>query len=81
MKLIATAHFWLAERLYNELAWAYDPASWLISLGKWAAWRKEVLPFIAGRQVLEIGFGTGELIIELARRGFAVYGLERSQTM
>jgi hypothetical protein len=56
MKWIAKAYFWLAERLYNELAWAYDPASWLISLGKWAARRWEVLPFIYGRQVLEIGF-------------------------
>lgn len=81
MRWIAKAYYWLAERLYHELAWAYDPASWLVSLGKWPTWRREVLPFIAGRRVLEIGFGTGELLCELARRGFAVYGLDRSVAM
>ncbi len=72
---------WLTERLYNELAWAYDPISWTISGGKWSTCREDVLPHITGKRVLELGFGTGDLLIALHRCGFAVYGLERSQTM
>jgi ubiquinone/menaquinone biosynthesis C-methylase UbiE len=72
---------WLTERLYNELAWAYDPISWVVSGGKWASWRKEVLTHIAGERVLELGFGTGELLLAMHRCGFTVYGLELSQAM
>jgi ubiquinone/menaquinone biosynthesis C-methylase UbiE len=72
---------WLAERLYHEFAWAYDPVSWLVSAGRWADWRMQVLPYIRGRRVLEIGFGTGELLIELHRHGYTVFGLELSPAM
>lgn len=54
-------YYWLAERLYNELAWAYDPVSWLVSLGQWDVWRKGALDYLTGKRILEIGFGTGEL--------------------
>ena len=55
--------------LYYELAPAYDAVSWLVSLGQWSRWRKLALKHIRGARVLEVGFGTGELLIELARRG------------
>ena len=72
---------WLTERLYNEFAWAYDLVSWLVSLGKWDALRKSVLHYQVGRRVLEIGFGTGELLLELRRRKISAIGLERSPAM
>jgi ubiquinone/menaquinone biosynthesis C-methylase UbiE len=78
---IARIYFWLAERLYNELAWAYDPVSALVSLGNWDRWRKLAIIEPLGSRVLEIGFGTGELQIELARRSVAVFGLDRSWAM
>jgi len=78
---IAKTYAWLTERLYSDLAWVYDPLSWLVSGEKWTTWRVEALDHLAGKQVLEIGFGTGELPIPLHRRGLAVYGLERSQAM
>lgn len=74
-------YVWLTQRLYNELAWMYDPISWVVSGGKWAGWRNEVITHITGERVLELGFGTGELLIALHRCGFTVYGLERSQAM
>lgn len=81
MKLLLRGYFWLAERLYHELAWAYDLASWLVSLGHWAGWRKLALNYALGPRVLEIGFGTGVLLQELAQRGLGVFGLDPSPEM
>ena len=40
-------------------------------------WFARVLPGLGGGQVLEIGAGTGELGLHLARRGIAIDGLDR----
>jgi ubiquinone/menaquinone biosynthesis C-methylase UbiE len=77
----ARSYFWLAERLYNELAWIYDPVSWMVSLGQWSTVRKLALDYLTGPRVLEIGFGTGELLLEMARREIQGYGLEYSAAM
>ena len=81
LNLFSQIYVWLTERLYHELAGAYDPISWIVSGGKWSGWRNEILTHITGKQVLELGFGTGELLIALHRCGFTVYGLEPSQAM
>lgn len=71
----------LYDLLYTRLAWAYDPVSWIVSLGRWDAWRRAVLPFVQGQRVLEIGFGTGELLPALADGGRTAIGLEPSPAM
>jgi ubiquinone/menaquinone biosynthesis C-methylase UbiE len=55
--------------------------SWVVSLGKWDALRKSVLDYQTGRRVLEIGFGTGELLLELRRQGSQAFGLDSSIAM
>lgn len=77
----ARLYGWLAERLYHELAWAYDLVSWLVSAGQWAAWRRAALAYLPPGRVLEVGFGTGALLIELAGSGRAVVGLDLSPEM
>jgi ubiquinone/menaquinone biosynthesis C-methylase UbiE len=77
----ARLYLWAAERLYHELAWAYDLASWLVSLGRWSDWRRIALAHITGPRVLEVGFGTGELLLEMAGRDLEVVGLEYSDQM
>ncbi len=80
---------WACQRLYHELAWGYDWVSLVVSAGRWSVWRQCVLRHLeadAGAQrpdlrILELGFGTGELLLALARRGFAVTGLEPSAAM
>jgi ubiquinone/menaquinone biosynthesis C-methylase UbiE len=72
---------WAANRLYNEFAWVYDAVSWLVSLGHWAGWRKAALAHVCGERVLEVGFGTGDLLVEMAARGWDVCGLDLSPAM
>jgi SAM-dependent methyltransferase len=77
---------WACERLYHELAWSYDWVSWLVSLGRWAGWRRQALAFLPAQAdpplpVLELGFGTGELLLALAEARIPAVGLEPSPAM
>lgn len=78
---IGRLYRWACHRLYNEFAWTYDWVSWLVSLGHWWGWRKAALDYLVGSRVLEVGFGTGDLLIEMARQGWDVYGLDLSPAM
>jgi ubiquinone/menaquinone biosynthesis C-methylase UbiE len=78
---IAQGYFWLTDRLYNELAWAYDPVSWVVSLGHWDSWRKQVLNHLVGTRMLEIGFGTGEMLLAMRHMNMDAIGLECSPAM
>jgi len=65
--------------LYNELAWLYDPVSWLASFGYWRAWQRTALTFLpAGCRVLEVGCGPGHMLVALARAGCRPAGLDQS---
>jgi SAM-dependent methyltransferase len=85
---IIRLYAWLCQRLYYELAWTYDWVGRVVSAGRMAYWRRRALAYLpavspGGRQprVLEIGFGTGELLIDLACQGHNPYGVELSPTM
>jgi ubiquinone/menaquinone biosynthesis C-methylase UbiE len=78
---IGRLYLWACHRLYNEFAWAYDWVSCLVSLGHWWGWRKAALDYLIGPRVLEVGFGTGDLLIEMAQQGWDVHGLELSSAM
>lgn len=67
--------------LYNEMAWSYDWVSWCVSLGQWRAWGRSTLPHLLGPRVLEIGFGTGDILLDLYSNGFETYGLDKSPYM
>jgi ubiquinone/menaquinone biosynthesis C-methylase UbiE len=68
--------------LYNELAWLYDPVSWLASLGLWRRWQRTALAYMPpGGAVLELGSGPGHLLTDLARLGYRPVGLDLSRAM
>jgi ubiquinone/menaquinone biosynthesis C-methylase UbiE len=68
--------------LYNELAWLYDPVSWVVSLGLWRRWQQTALAYMpAGGKILEVGFGPGHLLLDLAVVGYRPFGLDLSPAM
>ena len=79
--LFARVYYWAANRLYDEFAWAYDWVSWLVSFGKWDAYRSQVLDYIQGTRILEIGFGTGEILLKLSGENYFVTGVDCSIPM
>ena len=81
MTWLGKLYIWATHRLYNEFAWAYDLVSWLVSLDRWSIWRLSALDQLIGQRVLELGFGTGELLSEMARRGLEPVGLDASAAM
>jgi len=68
--------------LYNELAWLYDAVSWLVSRGLWRRWQRTALGYVPpGARVLEVGFGPGHLLVDLAQAGHRPVGLDVSRFM
>ena len=79
--ILRDLYLWACERLYHELAPSYDLVSRLVSAGAWPQWRRLALGYVRGARLLEIGFGTGELMAEATGRGWQVTGLELSPAM
>lgn len=81
ISVVGRLYLWLTYRLYDECAWAYDAATVIVSMGRWAAWRQRALTYLVGRRILELGFGTGDLMIEMTGRGLQVLGIDPSPAM
>jgi len=85
MRLLAHAYYtllrFLFHLLYNEMAWTYDLVSRAVSLGQWRTWGRAALVYTLGPRVLEIAFGTGDILLDLHKSGFETYGLDLSQHM
>ena len=67
--------------LYHPLAWAYDWVADLVSLGQWKRWIQEVIPYVEGGRILELGHGPGHLQRFLLDRGLFPFGVDESSPM
>jgi ubiquinone/menaquinone biosynthesis C-methylase UbiE len=47
--------------LYHEFAWSYDFVANCVSWGQWQLWINQILPYLQGPMVLELGHGPGHL--------------------
>ncbi len=66
---------------YNEFAWTYDLVSRVVSRGKWRDWQRAALPELRGDRVLEVAFGTGNLLWDLVTEGYHCAGVDLSPHM
>ncbi len=69
------------RHFYNRFAFTYDSISKIVSRGEWRTWTGAAIPLVRGPRVLEVAFGTGNLLVDLARRGFAPVGVDLSPYM
>jgi len=67
--------------LYHPFAFTYDLVAATVSFGRWKDWILEVLPFIKGTRVLELGHGPGHLQRVLLSRSLVAVGLDESTQM
>lgn len=80
-QFLVRALLWFFERLYTQLAWAYDGIAWLASAGRWNRWVLSVRSYIEGPRVLELGHGPGRLLAALASDHHAALGVDLSPQM
>ncbi len=69
------------RHFYNEFAWTYDLVSRIVSRGKWREWQRAALPEVRGRRVLEVAFGTGNLLWDMTGEGYRCVGVDSSPYM
>jgi hypothetical protein len=67
--------------LYHQFAFAYDLVAAAVSFGHWKNWIQEVIPFITGTRILEIGHGPGHLQRILLGRSLDTVALDESSAM
>lgn len=67
--------------LYHPLAPIYDYVADLVSLGQWKVWIQEVIPYLQGTRLLELGHGPGHLQRFLLDLGLLPFGLDESAPM
>jgi ubiquinone/menaquinone biosynthesis C-methylase UbiE len=80
-KLISSLLSIFFRLLYNRFAWAYNLVAQTVSLGMWFEWVFTVIPYLDQGPILELGFGTGQLLGELNKRGSDVVGIDQSVSM
>jgi ubiquinone/menaquinone biosynthesis C-methylase UbiE len=67
--------------LYYHLAWTYDLVAWLVSFGQWAAWRRTATLFLQEGPILELAYGTGGFLADMAACSLSPVGLDLSPYM
>jgi len=71
----------ILDLFYTRWSWAYDPAITFVSAGYWYRWVCSAAVFVAMPPVLEVGCGRGRLLAHLAKAGWPVTGVDRSESM
>ncbi len=64
---------------YNWMAKGYD--AFMIVFPLWKRWIKKVIPYIEGKKILEVSFGSGYLMTQYATNDFDIYGIDYNEKM
>jgi len=71
--------FRLLDFLYKKIlssARLYQSIMQLFSVGQWEKWEDKIFEDLAGKRVLEVGVGPGKLLLQMAKKGYNVSGIE-----
>ena len=71
---------WLFETLYKN-RYLYRFASTVPFAGQWRVWQRLVLSRIHGHDVLELGCGLGDLLVDMFNEGYNCRAVEHSPAM
>ena len=71
----------LFRLLYREIAWSYDLVSKIVSLGHWREWQRVTMRYTHGPRLLELAFGTGNLLLDWYEAGVTPVGIDLSPQM
>jgi len=71
---------WFFETLYKN-RYLYRFASTVPFAGQWRVWQRLVLPRITGHDVLELGCGLGDLLVDMITAGYDCRAVEQSPQM
>jgi ubiquinone/menaquinone biosynthesis C-methylase UbiE len=80
-KLLRAALRFFFEKLYTTFAWTYDLVAWMSSMGQWRDWQSAALENLPEGDILEIGHGTGHVLLRLMRLGRNIFGIDSSTQM
>jgi ubiquinone/menaquinone biosynthesis C-methylase UbiE len=69
------------QLLYHPFAFTYDLVAAIVSFGQWKSWILEVVPFIEGTRILEIGHGPGHLQRFLLSQKLDTVAIDESTSM
>jgi ubiquinone/menaquinone biosynthesis C-methylase UbiE len=69
------------HHLYTSLAWTYDWVALSTSMGQWFEWQKAALDALPEGRILEVGVGTGHLMLEMETIGMNAWGVDASRQM
>jgi ubiquinone/menaquinone biosynthesis C-methylase UbiE len=68
----------MLDKGYSKYGKVYDVAVKLLPV--WKTWIKKVIPYIEGKRVLEVSFGTGYLMMQYADK-YETYGIDFNAEM
>lgn len=71
----------LFKYLYHQFAFSYNWVSLIVSLGMWDDWIMTTLPYLHGSKILELGHGTGKLLLQLHKNNNHTIGVDESRQM
>ncbi|TMD66960.1 MAG: class I SAM-dependent methyltransferase [Chloroflexi bacterium] len=78
--MIPVLRKWFFETLYKN-RYLYRFASTVPFAGQWRVWQRLVLPRIKGHDVLELGCGLGDLLVDMIKAGHNCRAVEQSPQM
>jgi ubiquinone/menaquinone biosynthesis C-methylase UbiE len=67
--------------LYHPFAFTYDLVAAVVSFGQWKNWGRNILPFISGTYILELGHGPGHLQRFLLTHSLTLFAIDESAQM